>query len=80
MIEILQWLDEDIRNEVESTVVATLVSHTALDAAYVSRRTAESRSAQGMPRHVQDQATIARLRTLTNVSERHQVQSAQRAA
>lgn len=73
--------EEDIRNEVESRVITTLVSHSALDAAYVSRRTAESRAAQGMPRHVQDQATIAHLRTLTNVTEPHQKsQPAPRAA
>lgn len=38
------------------------------DAAYVALRTAESRRSQGLPRCVENQAAIARLRALIDVS------------
>ena len=61
--------------------VSARSSRNVFDADYVSRRTAESRAAQGMPRHVQDQATIARLRTLTSIIESEKrLQPAPRAA
>jgi hypothetical protein len=41
----------------------------SFDASYVRRRTAESRASQGLPRHVEDSGTVARLRSLINVTD-----------